>query len=103
MMPLEIVGVDIILNGLASLLDVVILCQIGFFILEASEPTFNHDIVSPSTFAIHVLPYLILPEKIGLNIASKLAMFKISGFATSKAFLSALMTILVSQVYLYPS
>ena len=48
MAPLKVVGVDILSYGSSGVFDVIVLCQIGFFILEAAEPTLNHDIVRPA-------------------------------------------------------
>ena len=48
MASLKVVGVDITSNSRSGFLDVVIQCQISFFILEAAEPTLNHDVVSPT-------------------------------------------------------
>lgn len=53
--PLKVVGVNILSNGSSGFFDVIILCQIGFFILEATKPALNHDIVRPAAFSIHAL------------------------------------------------
>lgn len=52
--------------------SIVILGQICFLVLEAPEPSFNHDIVSPAAFTIHALTDLVLFEKIHVLIACKL-------------------------------
>lgn len=52
--------------------DIVIFGQICFLVLEASEPSFNHDIVSPPAFAIHALTVLVFFEEIHVLIACKL-------------------------------
>lgn len=31
---------------------IIILCQIGFFILEAAKPALNHDIVRPAAVPV---------------------------------------------------
>ena len=49
--------------------DIVILGQICFLVLEAPEPSFNHDIISPAAFTIHALTDLVLFEKVHVLIA----------------------------------
>ena len=73
MTPLKIVSVDIPSDGGSGFFDVIVLCQIGFFILEAAEPTLNHDVVCPAAFAIHTLPDSIFLYKINVLLACKLA------------------------------
>ena len=73
MASFKIVSVDIAPNGSSGFLNVVILRQISFFILEAAEPTLNHDIVCPAAFAIHTLPDSIFLYKINVLLACKLA------------------------------
>ena len=43
---------------------------------SASEPSFNHDIVSPPAFTIHALTDLVLFEEIHVLIACKLTALK---------------------------
>lgn len=45
MAPLKVVGVDILSDSNSCFSDVVVLCQIGLFILEAAESALNHDVV----------------------------------------------------------
>lgn len=45
-MPLKIVSVDILSDGDSGFFDVIVLRQIGFFVLEAAKPTLNHDVVA---------------------------------------------------------
>ena len=45
MRSFKIVSVDIVLDSLTCLFDISILGQIRFFILEAAEPAFYHDII----------------------------------------------------------
>ena len=45
MAPLKVIGVDIMSDSSSGFPDVVVLRQIGFLILEAAEPTLNHDVV----------------------------------------------------------
>ena len=51
MMPLKVVCADILSDSGSGFFDVIVLSQIGFFILEAAEPTLNHDVVCPAAFA----------------------------------------------------
>lgn len=61
MTSLKVVGMNILSDGSSGFLDIIILCQIGFLILEASKPALNHDIVRPAAFSIH---YTFLDERI---------------------------------------
>ena len=73
MTPLKVVSVDILSDSGSGFFDVIVLSQIGFFILEAAEPAFNHDIICPSTFAIHALPNSIISNKFDVFVTGKLA------------------------------
>ena len=53
MMPLKVVSVDILSDSGSGFFDVIVLSQIGFFILEAAEPTLNHDIICPAAVPIN--------------------------------------------------
>ena len=64
MTPLKVVSVDILPDGCSGIFDVIVLCQVGFFILEATEPALNHDVVCPAAFAIHALTNTIFLYKI---------------------------------------
>ena len=96
----KVVSVHIVTDCLPCFSDIVILGQIGFLVLEASEPSFDHDIVSPPAFTIHALTDLVLFEEIHVLIACKLtALIRIQdNIATINAFFNAVMTILVSRV-----
>ena len=72
MTPLKVVSVNILSDGGSGFFDVIVLCQIGFFILEAAEPTLNHDVVCPAAFAIHALPDSIFLYKINILLTCKL-------------------------------
>ena len=101
MTTFKVVSVHIFTDCLPCFSDIVILGQICFLVLEAPEPSFNYNIVSPATFTIHALTDLVLFEKIHVLIACKLtALIRIqqTGFATMNAFFNAVMTILVSRV-----
>ena len=71
--PFKVVSVDIFSDCNSGFLDVAVLCQICFFIFEASEPALDHDIICPSAFSIHALPDPISPDKIYILLTGKLA------------------------------
>ena len=73
MTTFKVVGVHIFTDCLPCFFDIVILGQIGFLLLEAPEPSFDHDIVSPPAFTIHALTDLVFFEKVYVLIACKLA------------------------------
>ena len=72
MTPLKVVGVDILSNSLSGFSDVIILCQIGFLILEATEPTLNHDVVCPAAFPIHALADTVCLYEVNVLLTCKL-------------------------------
>ena len=72
MAPLKVVGVDILSDSCSCFLDVVVLRQIGFLILEATEPTLNHDVVCPATFSIHALTDAVFLYKVNVLLTCKL-------------------------------
>ena len=72
MTPLKVIGVDILANSSSGFSDVVVLCQIGFFIFEATEPTLNHDVVCPSAFSIHALADTVFLYKVNVQLTCKL-------------------------------
>ena len=55
MTALKVVGVDILPDGTPCLPNVIVLRQISFFILEAAEPSLNHDVICPPAFPVHAL------------------------------------------------
>ena len=55
MTTFKVVSVHIFTDCLPCFSDIVILGQICFLVLEAPEPSFNHDIVSPASFTIHAI------------------------------------------------
>ena len=55
MTPLKVVSVDILSDGGFGSFNVIVLRQIGVFILEAAKPALNHDVVCSATFAIHAV------------------------------------------------
>lgn len=73
MTPLKVVSVDILSDGTSGVFDVIVLCQVGFFILEAAKPALNHNVVCPAAFAIHALPDSVVLYEINLLLACKLA------------------------------
>ena len=72
MTPLKVVSMNILSDGSSGFLDIIILCQIGFLILEASKPALNHDIVRPAAFSIHALADAIFFYKINVLLTCKL-------------------------------
>jgi hypothetical protein len=70
---LEVVAVDVAANGGPGILDVVPFHQVGFFILEGSEPPLNPDVVSQAALAIHALAYMVLLERFFVLLAGELA------------------------------
>ena len=73
MTSLKVVSVDILSDGSSGFFDVIVLCQISFFIFEAAEPTLNHDVICPAAFAIHALPDAVYLYKINVLLTCKLA------------------------------
>ena len=72
MASLKVVGVDILSDSSPCFPDVVVLCQIGFLILEAAEPSLNHDVVSPTAFSIHTLADTVFLYKVNVLLTCKL-------------------------------
>ena len=70
--PLKVVGVNILSNSSSGFFDVIILYQIGFFILEATKPVLNHDIVRPAAFSIHALTDAVFFYEINVLLTGKL-------------------------------
>ena len=73
MTSLKVVSVDILSDGSSGFFDVIVLCQISFFIFEAAEPTLNHDVICTAAFAIHALPDAVYLYKINVLLTCKLA------------------------------
>ena len=48
MAALEVIHVDVVMDGLASLPDIAVLREIGFLIFECPEPPLNLDVVGPN-------------------------------------------------------
>ena len=72
MATLKIIAVDITSNCSSGFFDIIVLCQIGFFIFETAEPSLNHDIIRPTAFLIHALTDSVLFHKIYIALAGKL-------------------------------
>ena len=73
MASLKVIIVDISSDGFSCFLEISILREICFLILEAAEPAFNHDIICPSTFAIHALPDSVITNKVDVFVTGELA------------------------------
>ena len=72
MISFKVIGVNISFDSCSGFFDIIILCQVSFFILKTSKPSFDHDIVSSPAFTIHALTDLVLFEEIHVLIACKL-------------------------------
>ena len=73
MASFKVIGVDIPSDGFSCFLEISILREVCFLILETTKPAFNHDIICPSTFAIHALPNSIISNKFDVFVTGKLA------------------------------
>ena len=73
MASLKVIGVDIFTDSCSGFPDIVILCQIGFLLLEAAEPSFDHDIICPSAFPVHALTNAIFFDEVNVLLACELA------------------------------
>lgn len=72
MASLEIVTVDITSNCLHCFFDIIVLCQIGFFIFKTVEPSLNHAIICPAALPVHALTDSVLFDEIDISLAGKL-------------------------------
>ena len=72
MATFKVVAVDITSNCSSGFFDIIVLCQIGFFIFETAKPPFNHDVIRPSAFPIHSLADSVLFHEIYVALAVKL-------------------------------
>ena len=101
MTALKVVGMDILPDGTPCLPNVIVLRQISFFILEAAEPSLNHDVICPPAFPVHALTDPIFLYKVNVLLTCELAsLIRIQDlrFRYFKAFFRAVITILVSRV-----
>ena len=72
MTPLKVICVDILIDRGSGFPNIIVLCQIGFFIFEAAKPAFNHDVIGPPAFSIHALADIISSDKINVLLTGKL-------------------------------
>ena len=72
MASLKVVSVYILSDSGSGLTDVTVLCQVSLFILEATKPSFNHDVICPAAFAIHALPDSVILYKVNVALTGKL-------------------------------
>lgn len=72
MISFKVIGVNILFDSYSGFFDIIILCQVSFFILKTSKLSFDHDIISPTTFSIHALTDTIFFYKIDILLAGKL-------------------------------
>ena len=73
MTALKVVGMDILPDGTPCLPNVIVLRQISFFILEAAEPSLNHDVICPPAFPVHALTDPIFLYKVNVLLTCELA------------------------------
>src|SRR5699024_7575942 len=66
-------GVDILPYSNPGLPDVIVLRQICFFILEAAEPSFNHDVICPPAFPVHALTDPVFLHEVNVLLTCELA------------------------------
>lgn len=80
MTALKVVGVDILPDGTPCLLNVIVLRQISFFILEATEPSLNHDVICPPAFPVHALTDPIFLYEVNVLLTCELtSLIRIQG------------------------
>ena len=60
-------------DGTPCLPNVIVLRQISFFILEAAEPSLNHDVICPPAFPVHALTDPIFLYKVNALLTCELA------------------------------
>ena len=63
MASLKVIIVDISSDGFSCFLEISILREIRFLILEASEPALNHDIICQAAFTIHALANTVITNE----------------------------------------
>ena len=73
MLTFKVVRMDICSYGCSGFFQTAVLCQIGLLIFEASEPSFNHDIICPAALSIHALTDMVLLQEVHLFMTGKLA------------------------------
>ena len=73
MASLKVIIVDISSDGVSCFLEISILREICFLILEAPEPALNHDIICPAAFTIHALANTVITNESNIFITGKLA------------------------------
>lgn len=62
---------DISFNSGSGFLNIAVLCQVSFFILEAAKLPLNHYVLSPEAFNIHTLTNPILFYKVNVLLTCK--------------------------------
>ena len=73
MASFKVICVDVSANCFSCFFEIGIFCEIRFLILEASEPSFNHDVICPATFTIHTLTDSVVADEVNIFIAGELA------------------------------
>ena len=72
MFPLEVVGVDILPDRFPDLPDVMVFSQVGFLILEGTEPSLDHDVISPPALSVHALPDPVVSQELPVLVTGEL-------------------------------
>lgn len=72
MAPLKIIGMDVVSDGDRASLIIIVLGQVGFLILKAAEPPFNHDIIRPAAFPVHAPGKCHFFHKVDVLLTGKL-------------------------------
>ena len=72
MAALKVVGVDILPYGDPGFTDVIALRRISFFVLEAAEPSLNHDVICPTAFPVHALTDPVFVHEVNVLLTCEL-------------------------------
>ena len=68
----EVVGVDILPDRFPDFPDVMVLSQVGFLILEGTEPSLDHDVISPPALSVHALPDPVVSQELPVLVTGEL-------------------------------
>ena len=52
--------------------DVMLFSQVGFLVLEGSEPPFDHDIIGPPALSFHALPDPVVHQELLVLVTGEL-------------------------------
>lgn len=73
MTTFKIVCVYVFPDCLTCFPNIGILSKVYFFVFEATEPSLNHNVISPTAFAIHTLTDMVIFQKTHIFVACELA------------------------------